>query len=189
MVDLTLMRTLFLDRDGVINVERKNDYAKNITEFAFIDGALDAIALLSAKFDNIFIVTNQRGVGRGVMSQADLDMVHEYMIKEIEARNGQISKIYTCTDINSDSINRKPNTGMAFLARKDFPAVEFKRSVLVGNSKSDIQFGKKLDMYTVLVGDKYPRDNEIYDIIDAYFPNLYEFALSLYNTENNTYTK
>ncbi|MDR1810169.1 MAG: HAD-IIIA family hydrolase [Prevotella sp.] len=170
---------LFLDRDGVINVERKNDYAKNVAEFVFIEGALEAIAILSVKFRRIFIVTNQRGVGRGIMSADDLSRVHAYMTGEIEKYGGKISGIYVCTDVNSESINRKPNTGMAFKAQADFADVDFVRSVMVGNSKSDMEFGRKLGMFTVLVGDKYPESDTIYRSVSASFPTLYRFAQSL----------
>jgi histidinol-phosphate phosphatase family protein len=178
------IQDLFLDRDGVINVERKNDYAKNISEFVFVEGALKAIATLSAKFRRIFIVTNQRGVGRGIMSANDLNKVHAYMAEQIENYGGKISGIYVCTDVNADSINRKPNTGMAFRAQADFPDIDFSRSGMVGNSKSDMEFGRKLGMFTILVGDKYPETDEIYYNISAYFPNLYQFSLSLQKRHN-----
>lgn len=179
MADLEKYKTLFLDRDGVINVERKNDYAKNVSEFIFEADVCRAMAILSRRFDKIFIVTNQRGVGRGVMSESDLNSVHNYMLSEIEKEGGHIIKIYTCFDINSDSINRKPNVGMAFRALAEYPDVVFVNSILVGNSQSDIEFGNKLGMYTVLVGDKYESEHKIYKNICSYFPNLYQFALSL----------
>lgn len=179
MIDLNKYKTLFLDRDGVINVERKNDYVKNISEFVFEEKATEALNILSQIFDRMLIVTNQRGVGRSVMSQSDLDSVHRYLRDELQKINVEIDKIYTCTDLTPDSINRKPNVGMAFQAVHDFPDIDFSSSVMVGNSKSDIEFGRKLGMFTVLVGQKYPQDNEIYKNINAYFSNLYEFALSL----------
>lgn len=179
MIDLSYYQTLFLDRDGVINVERKNDYVKNIDEFVFEHEALGAIKILSAKFNHIFIVTNQRGIGRNVMSENDLIQIHNFLLEKINSVNGNINKIYTCFDLSPTSINRKPNTGMAFQAQNDFPSIEFNRCVMVGNSKSDIEFGNKLNMYTVLVGNKYAEDDDIYKNISAYFPNLYQFALSL----------
>lgn len=170
---------LFLDRDGVINIERKNDYAKNNSEFIFERDALKAIKILSEKFQHIFVVTNQRGVGRGVMSISDLHNVHNFMVQAIEKENGRISDIYYCTDICSSSINRKPNIGMAFQIIENYSEVDFTQSIMVGNSLSDIEFGCKLGMLTVLVGDKYLKGNKIYEIADCYYMNLYEFALSL----------
>ncbi|MDU1891577.1 MAG: HAD-IIIA family hydrolase [Dysgonomonas sp.] len=172
---------LFLDRDGVINVERPDDYAKDIPEFIFIEGVLDAFAMLAQKFDYIFIITNQRGVGRGVMGLSKLIEIHNYMLDEIRKAGGKISNIYFCTDISSTSINRKPNIGMAFQAQRDYSEVDFSKSIMVGNSSSDIEFGNKLGMYTILVGDKYIKDHKIYSRIDAYYENLYKFAIDLQN--------
>lgn len=167
---------LFLDRDGVINEERPDDYVKSITEFAFTYRALEAISILSQKFDYIFIITNQRGIGRGIMDLADLDEVHDYMLFEIKRSGGNITNIYFCTNTDSTSINRKPNIGMAFQVQRDYPFVKFADSVMVGNSKSDIEFGQKLGMYTVLIGDKYEKEHKIYNNINAYYENLYKFA-------------
>lgn len=167
---------LFLDRDGVINIERPDDYVKDITEFVFIEGSLTAIAKLAPKFDHIFVITNQRGVGRGIMSAGNLQQVHDYMLSEIEKAGGKVSDIYICTDTDSTSINRKPNIGMAFQVQRDFSDINFRQSIMVGNSKSDIEFGDKLGMYTVLVGNKYPKEDKIYKLVDAYYENLYKFA-------------
>lgn len=179
MNNLSQYKYIFIDRDGVINVERPNDYVKNISEFVFIEGTFDAIAKLSQRFDYLFIVTNQRGVGRGTMSIDHLTEVHDFMLKQLEQSEGRITNIYFCTDIEDTSINRKPNIGMAFAAQREYPAVDFAKSIMVGNSKSDIEFGHKLGMYTVLVGDKYNKDHKIYNKADAYFENLYKFAESL----------
>jgi histidinol-phosphate phosphatase family protein len=149
---------------------------KNIAEFVFIDNALQAIAALSRRFKYIFVVTNQRGIGRGAMTLQDLHEVHDYMLAQIKKSGGRITRIYFCTDLQSMSINRKPNTGMAFQAQRDYPEVDFSRSVMAGNSLSDMEFGSKLGMYTVLVGDKYPQDHKIYKNINAYYENLYKFA-------------
>lgn len=182
MIDFDMQGTykyLFLDRDGVINVERPNDYVKNIDEFVFIDGALEAISILSSFFSKIFIVTNQRGIGRGVYSEESLHQIHEYMLGEIEKNKGHVDKIYYDTEISDLSINRKPNVGMAFKAKEDFPELKFENSIMIGNSKSDIYFGKKLNMFTILVGDKYKAEDTIYQFIDKYYENLLTFGLDI----------
>ena len=79
--------TLFLDRDGVINVEKKDSYVLNIAEFIFSEGVQQAIKLLSEIFGLILIVSNQRGVSKGVMSLDDLHDVHAYMLEEINRLN------------------------------------------------------------------------------------------------------
>lgn len=181
MTNLNRFKFIFLDRDGVINVERKNDYVKNSAEFVFEENSLEAISVLSRYTDYLFVVTNQRGVGRGLMALTDLQEVHDMMLEKIRISGGNIKQIYYCTDTDSTSVNRKPNIGMGAQAKKDFPEIDFSESIMVGNSKSDIEFGQKLGMYTVLVGDKYPSDDPIYQIVDVHYMNLYEFALSLQN--------
>ena len=164
---------LFLDRDGVVNVERPADYAKNVQEFIFEEGALEAIAILSKTFKHIFIITNQRGIGKGVMSYSDLEEVHSYMLREIGKVGGCITQIYFCTDLYSTSINRKPNIGMGFQAQRDYPDINFSESIMVGNSKSDIEFGNKLGMHTILVGHKYAQGHKVYSQAKAFYENLY----------------
>lgn len=184
MNEISKYKYLFLDRDGVINEERPDDYVKNISEFQFTNNALDALGILSNRFDRIYIITNQRGVGRGIMSSPDMKEVHEYMLSEINKAGGKIDRIYTCTDIDSTSINRKPNTGMAFQVQRDYTETDFSKSVFVGNSKSDIEFANKLGMYAVLVGSKYKKGHKIYQNIDAYYENLYKFAKEFEQTSN-----
>ena len=179
MIDKSEYKYIFLDRDGVINVERPDDYVKSVSEFVFEDKAAEAIAGLSRQFGKIFIITNQRGVGRGIMSVAELGLLHKHMVSAIEDAGGRIDKIYFCTDICSTSINRKPNIGMAFQAQRDYPIIDFSKAIIIGNSKSDIEFGNKLGMYTILVGDKYDKEHKIYNSINAYYENLHKFTDSL----------
>ncbi|MDR0864319.1 MAG: HAD family hydrolase [Candidatus Symbiothrix sp.] len=171
------MKTLFLDRDGVINRERPGDYVKTRAEFIFLPGVLEALAILNKHFDRIFIVSNQRGVGKGIMTRETLDDIHAWMLQEINAAGGRIDKIYVCTDINDHSFHRKPNTGMALQAANDFPEVILTESIMVGNSLSDMEFGKNADMQTVLVGDKYAEKNV--PLADYFFKDLLAFAQHL----------
>lgn len=169
-------QTLFLDRDGVINVERPGDYVKTYEEFTFLPGVKGALAKLSPLFSRIVIVTNQRGVGYQRMSREDLDGIHREMLREIGAEGGRIDAIYVCTDVEPGSPNRKPNIGMALQAKADFPEIDFARSVLVGNSKSDLQFGRNAGMTTVLLGNKYAEHEKDPALIDYAFENLLKFA-------------
>ena len=86
--------TLFLDRDGVINVKLDERYVQNPTEFEFIPGAEKAIALLSTIFKRILIVTNQQGIGKGLMTENDLNFLHDYMITVLAKSKGRIDKVY-----------------------------------------------------------------------------------------------
>ncbi len=143
--------TLFLDRDGVINEKKENDYIKNWTEFSFTYRARESLAILSTFFDKIIIVTNQRGVGKGIMTEQDLLLIHEKMLKSIKKKSGKIDKIYYCTDILDSSEYRKPNIGMALKAKLDFPSIDFKKSIMVGDSETDMIFGKNVGMKCFMI--------------------------------------
>lgn len=171
--------TLFLDRDGVLNVENPGTYVTSWEEFVFCDGVLDALQTLNNIFGNIFIVTNQRGVGRGVMSFETLIDIHSRMNAAILASGGRIDKIYACTAVSDEDHNRKPNVGMAIQAKEDFPEVDYKKSVMVGNSMSDMEFGKRLSMHTVFLTTKHKPYLLPHDFIDEQYDSLAGWAKTL----------
>ena len=146
---------LLLDRDGVINVLRPGDYVKTWEEFVFCDGVLEALRLLNPLFRRIVLVTNQRGVGRGRMTAADLADIHEKMLACIREAGGRIDRIYCCTATEDTAPRRKPNTGMAQEVRTDFPDIDFARSLLVGDSRSDLEFARRAGIPAVCIkGDE-----------------------------------
>ena len=169
--------SLYLDRDGVINKKKDNDYVKSWDEFFFIEGSLKAISILSNIFKKIFIVTNQRGIGRGIMTDQDLDIIHNKMIGEIESKKGRIDKIYYCSDIDYLSLNRKPNPGMALNSKNDFNDVDFSKSFMVGDQLSDIEFGKNLGMKTILIGNLKINKQDL--IPDHKFSTLLDFSKNI----------
>lgn len=142
---------LLLDRDGVINVLRPGDYVKNIGEFLFCEGALEALRLVNPLFRRIVIVTNQRGVGRGLMTAGDLEEVHTWMLGRIREAGGRIDRIYVCPDTDNSSPRRKPNPGMALEVRADYPDIDFDRSWFVGDSASDLEFARRAGIPAFLV--------------------------------------
>ena len=171
--------TLFLDRDGVINLERKNDYVKSWSEFEFSNQALAALSIFNNVFGKIVVVTNQRGVGKGIMSIETLHEIHEKMIKTVEIKKGRIDKIYFSTAISNEDFNRKPNTGMASNAKNDFSEIQFSKSIMIGNRSSDMEFGRNAGMFTVFVTNgenDYVIDENLYDIKVA---SMYEFSKML----------
>ncbi len=138
---------LFLDRDGILNKHLPGDYVRNWSMWEWLPGVLDSMPKLAQRYQRIFIVTNQQGVGKGLMTQADLDDVHRHMLSDIENAGGRIDRVYVCTDLESShSPNRKPEIGMALQAQRDFPEVDFHRSVMVGDSKSDELFAQRSGM-------------------------------------------
>lgn len=171
--------TLFLDRDGVINEEIPGTYVTSWEEFRFLEGSLEAIADLSQIFGKIIIVTNQRGVGRGIMHGDELKRIHQNMQDEIAEKGGRIDKIYACTSIHDDDINRKPNTGMALQAKEDFEMINFKKSVMVGNNISDMLFGKRVAMHTVFLCTTNKPVSLPHEVINEQYHSLKEWAESL----------
>ena len=168
--------TLFLDRDGVINHEKDNDYILNWGEFVFYPESLEALPLLASHFRRIILVTNQKGIGKGLMSEADLTNIHGHMLDEIETRGGRIDRIYFCSDLDNLSPNRKPQPGMAFQAQKDAPEIIFGKSIMVGNRLSDMQFGRNAGMHTVFLATTHPDVSYPNPLIDLRVDTLLEFA-------------
>lgn len=159
--------SLFLDRDGVINRHIIGDYVRTWDDFEFLPGVKEALKIFSGCFRHIFVVTNQRGVGKGLMTENDLEDIHGNMVYEIEKAGGRIDKIYFCADTDEGSINRKPNPGMALKAKEDFPEVDFTKSIMIGDGISDMDFGKSLNMKTILINN----DNNL--------DGLLKFAINL----------
>lgn len=148
---------LFLDRDGVINVENEGSYIFTKDEFEFYKGAKQALANASLLFDYTFVVTNQRGVGRGYMTEADLHEIHAHLTTEIQDAGGRLHQVYFATAMDSNHPMRKPNTGMALKALEDFPEIDFSKSLMIGNNLSDMQFGKSMGMRTVFLHTTQPK--------------------------------
>lgn len=175
--------TLFLDRDGVINVESVGSYITSWNEFVFHDGVLSSLKTLGNLFGKIVVVTNQRGVGRGIMGLDALKDISAHMVQAVANAGGRIDKVYTCTAVNDNDHNRKPNTGMGLQAREDFPAIDFKKSVMVGNSMSDMEFGKRLGMHTVFLTTKHAPYALPHDFIDEQYPTLERWVQHLTTPE------
>ena len=149
---------LFMDRDGVINKQIIDGYVRNVKEFEFLPGVLDALKTMSPFFRRVIVISNQRGVGKGLMTRFDLNMVNAHMVHTVQKAGGRIDKVYSCTDIDEDSPDRKPNTGMALMAKHDYPDIDFKKCIMVGDSISDIQFANNAGIPAILVGNKYDED-------------------------------
>lgn len=174
------MASLFLDRDGVINVRIVDDYVKRLDDFVLIDGVLDAMAIFAKKFEHIFMVTNQQGIGKGLMSEADLATIHDWFIKQVTAAGGRIDRIYHCPALKAEhSFMRKPSIGMALRAKHDFAGVDLHDSVMVGDTRSDMLFGRRAGMTTVLVGEERELARKEPHLVDFCYDDLIGYARSL----------
>lgn len=171
--------TLFLDRDGVINHEKKEDYIRDWSEFQFYSESLVALPLLAQKFNQIIITTNQKGIGKGLMTDADLNLIHQNMKNQIIELGGRIDAIYYCPDLDNLSINRKPQPGMAYQAKAAYPSIDFNQSIMVGNRMSDMEFGRNAGMHTVYLATTHPEAPFPDTKIDYRYDNLFQFAEAL----------
>lgn len=148
--------TLFLDRDGVINYKINEGYVRSKEEFVFIPDFLKSIGDLTLLFRHIIIITNQQGIGKGLMTAKDLYDIHDFMVEKIKDNNGSIDKIYYCPHLESDNcFCRKPKSGMIVNALEDFPDIDVRKSYLIGDSTSDILAGKKEKLNVVKVTSSY----------------------------------
>lgn len=178
-LDLSLIDntwTLFLDRDGVINHEKDKDYIHNWDEFIFYTGVKEAMAVFAKKFKHIIVVTNQKGIGKGLTKMEDLQQIHHNMIAEMEKTGGRVDAVYFCPNLEDDSPNRKPNPGMGLQAIKDFPDIDPEKAIMVGNTISDMQFGRNLGVNTVFLPTTRPEVDLLDERIDLVCPTLFDFA-------------
>jgi histidinol-phosphate phosphatase family protein len=166
---------LFLDRDGVISQRIMEGYVTRWEDFHFLDGVLEAIATLSNIFGHIIIVSNQQGIGKGMMRAESLEMIDLKMKREIIQAGGRIDASYYSPYLSSENHpDRKPGTGMALKAKTTFPSIDFSKSVMVGDSTSDMEFGKKLGMITVMICEG-KKKSDLSKLADFQFQSLSEF--------------
>ncbi len=132
-------RALFLDRDGVINVEE--NYLYKIEEFKFIDGIFDLCKYYQDLGYVIIVVTNQSGIARNFYTENDFNTLTSWMIKEFKKNGVKISHVYFCphySEISGSCSCRKPEPGMLLQAAKEFN-IDLKNSILVGDKERDIE--------------------------------------------------
>lgn len=143
--------TLFLDRDGVLNRHLEGDYVRDWSQWEWMPGILEELARWSQAFHRIILVTNQRGVGKGLMSDEALARIHAQMMADILQAGGRLDLILTCTAVEETDPRRKPQPGMFYEACNLFPDIDAKKSVLLGDSPSDAQFAENCGMAFILL--------------------------------------
>ena len=165
--------TLFLDRDGVINKRLVDDYIKRWDEFEFLPGVLESLAVFSKIFGKIIVVTNQQGVGKGWMTESELKEINKKMVESIEEAGGRVDGVYYCTDLKNKPGNcRKPSTALFERARHDFPEIDPSKSIMAGDSQSDIDFGRNAGMFTVFIGRENRSANVCFNDLKSFAGKL-----------------
>ncbi|MFE4467538.1 D-glycero-alpha-D-manno-heptose-1,7-bisphosphate 7-phosphatase [Leifsonia sp. NPDC056824] len=172
---------LFLDRDGVINRRIAGDYVRTTRQWEYLPGAIQALRLLSEWAPRIVIVTNQRGVGRGLVSPEDLDSVHARLLDDVATAGARVDAIRVCPHLETDECScRKPLPGLALSWLAVNREVNPARSVMVGDSPSDMGMAENLAAATggcvrVLIDDR--SDPALTGVdTDFRFPTLLDYA-------------
>ncbi|MCL2295397.1 MAG: HAD-IIIA family hydrolase [Spirochaetes bacterium] len=161
--------TLFLDRDGVINERMPDAYIYDFNDFKFKKDFLDVFPKIASGFKHIFIVTNQQGIGKGLMTIEELEVVHNKMLDALGTLAKKINRIYFCPHLKDENCQcRKPNPGMAYMAKNDFPAIDLKKAILIGDRESDVEFGKNAGMKTILINTDNEETSADYSVKDFY---------------------
>ena len=170
---------LFLDRDGVVNTRIMNGYVRTWAEFAFVPGALPAIAVLSRWAPRLVVVTNQQGVGKGLMTETALVDIHARMRAAVAAAGGRVDDVRFCPHLAGDACGcRKPNPGMPLAYLREHPVAHPALSVMVGDTDSDMAMASRLRHETG--GCAAIRIDDAPDPkADATFPTLAAFAAAV----------
>lgn len=158
--------TLYLDRDGVINKQILNGYVTDKTQLKLTDFIIDNISYFASNFNHIIIVTNQQGVGKGIMTENDLIEVNHYLVELLKKLGGRVDKIYYCTDLkSSNSLRRKPEVGMGEDSLNDFPSINKEKSIMIGDSNSDKLFAEKFGIKFI----KYLHSNNKFQAFELFY--------------------
>jgi len=151
------MKIIFLDRDGVINkYPGDTEYVKSWDEFYFLPNSKLALKKLNDAGFQVFIISNQAGVSKGVYSKEELDFITQRMLEELGQDNIKISGVYYCTHKPEDKCScRKPKTGLIMMAIEKLKNIgietELSKSYFVGDTIKDIETGKLAGLKTILV--------------------------------------
>ncbi len=136
----------FLDRDGVINRSAAaHEYITSVETFVFNPGIFAVLQRLQADGFEFIVVTNQRGIARGLYTEEDLARIHEYMQSGLAEHNIKLLDIFHCPHAGGDCECRKPNDGMLREAALKYP-IDISRSILIGDSDTDIAAGEKFGL-------------------------------------------
>lgn len=169
--------TLFLDRDGVLNEPIVDDYARKPDDLIFVDEVAESLRVLSHKFQRIVLVTNQQGVGKQVMSDVDLENVHLKLYKAMKKNNVNWFDVafyapYLKTNVHSW---RKPQNGMLLKAKTYFSDIDWRKSIMVGDSPGDMLLADSLGLTKVRIENpQFTFDNQ-----DFSFASIRAFVQSL----------
>jgi D-glycero-D-manno-heptose 1,7-bisphosphate phosphatase len=150
---------VFLDRDGVINVER-GDYTTTVEQWRWAPGALEGIRMLTDAGFGIIVITNQACISKGIQTEEGLSSLHEWMLGVIRDHGGDILRIYHCPHQTPDGCScRKPEPGMILQAAKDF-GIDLSRTFMIGDTLRDMEAGRRAGTRTIFIDTGPGADSE-----------------------------
>jgi D-glycero-D-manno-heptose 1,7-bisphosphate phosphatase len=171
------LRTIFLDRDGVLNEKMpEGSYVRAWSDFRVLPGAPEAVARLNRAGIRVIVVSNQRGIALGLYSSADVEAIHANLQDVLKADGAHVDAFYFCPHDKQECNCRKPLPGMFEQAQLDFPDISASTSAMIGDSLSDIEFGRRLGMGTVFIEGDAERQKagaeKAAELADAHFASL-----------------
>ena len=188
------VQTVFLERDGVVNPRNAGRDPVRWADFEFLPGAKEALSRLSARQIRLIIVTNQQGIVRGQLTEAELEDLHGRMLFELSREGARIDGVYYCPHDEGECACRKPRTGLFLRAQADFPDIEFERAAVIGDSLHDVEAGARLGCRTILVGEGAraaavaERAGRRHFVIDRVVPSLFNAAVEHLLADSRTAT-
>jgi len=178
------VRTVLLDRDGILNQKMPEDrYVTRWDDFHVLPGVPQALRRLNEAGLRVIVVTNQRGIARGLCTLADVKAIHRAFQSLLASSGALIDAFFICPHDENQCNCRKPLPGLFEQAVAQFPEIAAATSVMIGDSLSDIEFGRRLGMTTVYVaGDPTPpgpSSNHAASLADLRFASLAEAVRAL----------
>jgi D-glycero-D-manno-heptose 1,7-bisphosphate phosphatase len=156
-----IVRYIFLDRDGVLNRKMPEGvYVDEWAQFAWLPGAVEAVARMKSAGLTVFVVTNQRGIALGRMTATELEGLHAKMQDQLTRNDARLDAIYYCPHDRGECHCRKPDTGLFEQAFQSFPEANAGNSMVIGDSLSDIQAGQRLGMKTIFIQGEPDRQKD-----------------------------
>lgn len=145
-----MRKAVFLDRDGLINRQAApHHYISAPENFEILPGVPEAIKRLNDAGFLVIVVTNQRGVARGMLTMEQVNTVHGYLQSELAKHRAHIDAIYICPHADGECACRKPDIGLFLMAEKDFD-IDKSQSWMVGDSDTDVEAGKRYGVRSIL---------------------------------------
>ena len=178
------LRTVFMDRDGVLNQKMpEGHYVTSWNEFHPLPKVAEAIGRMNKAGLRVLVVSNQRGIAKGLYAIADVQAIHSRFQDLLKSHGAEVDGFYFCPHDKGQCNCRKPLPGLFEQAVAEFPEITSASSAMIGDSLSDIEFGRRLGMFTVFIhGDPERQQHGVEmasDTADLHFSSLDEAVSAL----------